>query len=337
MSTGLKLGLGFLPPALQHFSFKFKSLSIQGPQEKRLLFGSLVYAGWRIIIRQAMKKQTAILTLLVFISTQLFAWGPKGHKVVGAVAQSHLTEAARHNLQALLGDTSLASIATWADEVRGNRPETFGWHFVDIPKASGSFSQARDCYRPDEKYPSSKEDHHNCIVDRISMFKQVLGDPNASQADRVEALKFLVHFVGDIHQPLHAVEEGRGGNDIHVVEFGSPQCGKGRCNFHFVWDTALIEHTGLSEEAYVARLEQLITARTLQSQATGTPEEWANESYRWAQKVWLNEGGSVDEAYYQANIGIVDERLALAGLRLAALLNEVLGQAPEKPSIKSPS
>jgi len=337
MSTGLKLGLGFLPRP-GNISLSNSSLFLfRGPQEKPLLFGSLVYAGWQIIIRQAMKKQTAILTLLVFISTQLFAWGPKGHKVVGAVAQSHLTEAARHNLQALLGDASLASIANWADEVRGNRPETFGWHFVDIPKASGSFSQARDCYRPDEKYPSSKEDHHNCIVDRISMFKQVLGDPNASQADRIEALKFLVHFVGDIHQPLHAVEEGRGGNDIHVVEFGSPQCGKGRCNFHFVCDTALIEHTGLSEEAYVARLEQLITARTLQSQATGTPEDWANESYRWAQKAWLNDGGAVDEAYYQANIGIVDERLALAGLRLAALLNEVLGQAPEKPSVKSPS
>jgi hypothetical protein len=167
------------------------------------------------------------------------------------------------------------------------------------------------------------------------MFKQVLSDPAASQADRIEALKFLVHFVGDLHQPLHAVEEARGGNDIHVVEFGSPQCGKGRCNFHFVWDISLIEHTGLSEQDYVARVEQLIVARSLQTKATGTPEEWANESYRWAQKVWLNEGGAVDEAYYQANIGIVDERLALAGLRLAAVLNDVLGKMPaQQPATK---
>jgi hypothetical protein len=297
----------------------------------------LVYAGWQGYHRFAMKKQTAALTLLIFVSTQLFAWGPKGHKVVGAVAQSHLTETAKHNLQSLLGDANLASIANWADEIKSNRPETFGWHFVDIPKGAESFSQPRDCYRPDEKYPSSKDDHHNCVVDRISMFKQVLGDQNASQADRIEALKFLVHFVGDIHQPLHAVEEGRGGNDIHVVEFGSPQCGKGRCNFHFVWDTALIEHTGLSEEDYVTRLEQLIAARNLQSKATGTPEDWANESYRWAQKVWLNEGGSVDEAYYQSNIGVVDERLALAGLRLASLLNDVLGKTPEQPASKLPA
>ena len=284
-----------------------------------------------------MKKHTAALTLLLFCSTQVFAWGPKGHKVVGAIAESHLTEAARHNLQSLLGDASLASIANWADEIKGKRPETFGWHFVDIPKDAGSFSQARDCYRPDEKYPSSKDDHHNCIVDRISMFKQILGDPNAPQADRIEALKFLVHFVGDIHQPLHAVEEGRGGNDIHVVEFGSPQCGKGRCNFHFVWDISLIEHTGLSEQDYVTRLEQLIVARNLKSGAVGTPEDWANESYGWAQKVWLKEGGSVDAAYYQSNIGVVDERLALAGLRLASVLNGVLGKTLELPAAKLPA
>ena len=151
--------------------------------------------------------------------------------------------------------------------------------------------------------------------------------------DRIEALKFLVHFVGDIHQPLHSVDEARGGNDIHVVEFGSPQCGKGPCNFHFVWDIALIEHTGLSEQDYVARVEQLIASRNLQGKATGTPEDWANESFRVAQKVWLNEGGAVDEAYYQANIGVVDERLALAGLRLAGVLNEVLGKTPEPPAV----
>jgi hypothetical protein len=284
-----------------------------------------------------MKKQIAVLTLLIFLSTQSFAWGPKGHKVVGAIAQSHLTESARLNLQSLLGDASLASLANWADEVKGKRPETFGWHFVDIPKDAGTFSQARDCYRPDEKYPSSKDDHHNCIVDRISMFKQILGDQSAPQADRIEALKFLVHFVGDIHQPLHAVEDGRGGNDIHVVEFGSPQCGKGRCNFHFVWDISLIEHAGLSEQDYVTRLEQLIVARNLSTKAIGTPEDWANESYRWAQKVWLNEGGAVDESYYQANIGIVDERLALAGLRLASVLNEVLGKTAAPPAVKPPA
>ena len=172
-----------------------------------------------------MRKLIALFLLLIFTSSQLLAWGPKGHQIVGDIARAHLTETARRNIQRLLGNDDLASIANWADEVRPKRPDANGWHFVDVPKDSNGFSQARDCYQPDEKYPSSKEDHHNCVVDRITMFKQVLANRNAPQEDRVEALKFIVHFVGDIHQPLHAIAEARGGNDIHVVEFGSAQCG----------------------------------------------------------------------------------------------------------------
>lgn len=269
-----------------------------------------------------MKKLVALLLLLVLPSTQSFAWGFKGHQIVGDIARNHLTATARQNLQALLGNDDLASIANWADEVRPNRPETFGWHFVDIPRDATGFSDERDCYRPDDKHPTTKDDHHNCVVDRITMFKQVLADKNASQADRLEALKFVVHFVGDIHQPMHAIEDARGGNDIHISSFGSTQCGKYSCNLHAEWDSGLIDHTGRSEQDYVAYLEQLITTQKLA--AGGTPETWANESLRLAKQVWLNDGGSVDESYYKANISVVDERLALAGLRLAAVLNEAL-------------
>jgi len=259
---------------------------------------------------------------MVLPSAQGFAWGFKGHQIVGDIARNHLTPMARQNLIALLGNDDLASIANWADEVRPNRPESYGWHFVDIPKDGSGFSEERDCYRPDDRHPTSKDDHHNCVVDRISMFKNILADKAAPQPERLEALKFLVHFVGDIHQPMHAVEEGRGGNDIHISEFGSAQCGKYPCNLHYLWDGDLIEHTGRSEQEYVAYLEKMIADKKMQ--AGGTPEMWANESLRWAKQVWLSDGGSVDEAYYRANIGIVDERLAQAGLRLAAALNEAL-------------
>ena len=271
-----------------------------------------------------MKKLVALLLLVVLPSTQLFAWGFKGHQIVADIARNHLSPTAKRNLQALLGNDDLASIANWADEVRPNRPETYGWHFVDIPRNAEGFSDERDCYRPDDKHPSSKDDHHNCVVDRINMFRQVLADKNASQADRLEALKFVVHFVGDIHQPMHAIEEARGGNDIHISSFGSTQCGKYSCNLHAAWDSGLIDHTGRSEQEYVTYLEQLITTQKLQ--AGGTPESWANESLHLANQAWLNDGGSVDEAYYRANITVVDQRLALAGLRLAALLNDALGR-----------
>jgi hypothetical protein len=176
----------------------------------------------------------------------------------------------------LLGNEDLAAVSNWADEVRAQRPETFGWHFVDIPMKASGFSEPRDCYRPDEKYQQAQADHHNCVVDRIEILLRVLADNKESQANRVEALKFLVHFVADIHQPMHAIGEARGGNDIHVVEFGSSQCGKSLCNPHFEWDNGLIWHAHRS--------------------------------------------------YFRNNIGSLDERLALAGLRLAALLNQALGK-----------
>lgn len=270
-----------------------------------------------------MRKIIAVFLLLVFPSTQSFAWGPKGHQIVGDIARNHLTPTARQNLQALLGNDDLAAIANWADEVRPQRPESFGWHFVDIPREAAGFSEERDCYMPDDKHPYTKEDHHNCVVDRITMFKQIVADKTAPRDARLEALKFLVHFVGDIHQPMHGIADERGGNGIHVSEFGSTQCGKYQCNLHSAWDSGLLEHTGRSEQEYVAYLEQMIASKKLQ--ATGTPEDWANESWRFAKQAWLSDGGSVDEAYYKANIGIVDERLALAGLRLAALLNQALG------------
>lgn len=267
------------------------------------------------------KRFLAALLLVALFSAPLFAWGPKGHRIVGAIAQSHLTAQAQQQVALLLGNTSLTDVANWADDIKSQRRESYGWHFVDIPKGSSGFSDARDCYQPNDAYPYTKDDHHNCVVDRIDMFRQVLADKNASQTDRAEALKFLVHFVGDIHQPFHAIGEARGGNDIHVTEFGSPQCGNRPCNLHFAWDIDLIEHTGRSEADYVAYLEQLITSKKLQ--ASGTAQDWANESFHDAQQVMLENGGAVDETYYKANIGMLDERLALAGLRLAALLNEV--------------
>jgi len=271
-------------------------------------------------------SRTALFLLLISISTPLLAWGPEGHQIVADIARSRLTEVTRRHIRELLGNDDLAAISTWADEIRPQRPETAGWHFVDIPMSANGFSEQRDCYRPDEKHPQTQADHHNCVVDRIEIFERILADRNAPQADHIEALKFLVHFVADLHQPMHAIGEARGGNDIHISEFGTPRCGNGPCNLHSAWDLGLIEHTRRSEPAYVSHLERLISRQSVEREADGTPETWANESFHLAQRVWLNDGGAVDEGYFRNNIGSLDERLALAGLRLAALLNQALGK-----------
>ncbi len=272
----------------------------------------------------------AIVTLLFLSSSQLWAWGPEGHAIIADVASSRLSPVTRKNLRLLLGNQSLASISSWADDVRKDRPETFGWHFVDIPRDAPGFSEERDCYRSQDKALGAQTDHHNCVVDRIELFRQVLADENASHKDRVEALEFLVHFVGDIHQPLHGIDEARGGNDIKVVVFGSDQCGNYPCNLHGAWDYSLIDHGGYSEGQYVRRLNRLIRNNHLDLKAGGRPEDWANESHAAAVQVLDEHATSIDQTYWQANISLVDERLALAGIRLAALLNDTLGKIPTK-------
>lgn len=264
--------------------------------------------------------------LLVTCSLPSFAWGPEGHRVVADLARHYLNAKARRSVVQLLGDDDLASISNWADEIRANRHETYGWHFVDIPWKAGGFSEARDCYKPRGRDPASFSDHHNCIVDRIEMFEQVLADPRASRVDRVEALKFMVHLVGDVHQPLHAVGRARGGNDIYIVQFGSSRCGSRACDLHGAWDFGLVEHTHQGEQEYAEYLEKLVTSQHLERQTGGKPEDWANESFRLAHEVWLNDGQAVDQSYYRRNIPIVDQRLALAGLRLARILNDALGK-----------
>ena len=273
-----------------------------------------------------MKKILALILLFSFTSAQLFAWGPKGHAVVADIATSRLTPQARENLHALLGDATLASIASWADEVRKEHDEAYNWHFVDIPKDAPAFSEERDCFLPNDKHKDAQTDHHNCVVDRIEIFSRVLGDPTVPKDQRVQALKWLVHFVGDLHQPLHAIDTARGGNDIKLPVFGSPQCGDYPCNLHWTWDSLLIEHTGLTEEQYVARIDALIRSNHLEAQAGGNAVDWANESHAIARTLVDPLPPAVDEAYFQANIGTVDKGLALGGLRLARLLNDALGK-----------
>ncbi|MGC2698176.1 MAG: S1/P1 nuclease [Candidatus Angelobacter sp.] len=275
-----------------------------------------------------MKKLVAIVVLLSFVSAELGAWGPKGHAIVADIATARLTPVTTANLQLLLGNDSLASVASWADTVRKERDESYGWHFVDIPKDAPSFSDERDCFRPQDNHKDAQTDHHNCVVDRIEIFQKVLTDENASRNQRLEALKWLVHFVGDLHQPLHAIEDARGGNDIKLSVFGSPKCGDYDCNLHWTWDTLLLEHAGYSEEEYVQRLNGLIDKEHLGKQATGTPEDWANESHLQARQIIEQKPASVDERYYQSHINLVNQKLALAGLRLAALLNDTLGKIP---------
>lgn len=273
-----------------------------------------------------MKKLVCLATalLVVFVPIRVEAWGQEGHEAVGTIAEARLSAAAKTGVHSILasGDT-LASVATWADTVRfTTHKESYNWHFVDIPRSAAGFDDARDCFLPnDTQHPGAATDHMNCVVDRITFFKQVLADTTKTPTERLEALKFIVHFVGDVHQPFHAVGEARGGNDNKITEFGATQCGSSLCNLHSAWDTGMIVHAGMDTNAYVQHLQQYITANHIT--ANGNPADWADESHAAGNAAWIDNGGVLDDAYYNAQMQVVDKRLALAGVRLAALLEEV--------------
>ncbi len=249
--------------------------------------------------------------LLILPHPQAWAWGSEGHRIIADIAWDHLDDATLEKLRQFLGQNDLASISTWADDIRSGRPETAPWHYVDIPPDSGGY-EPKDC--PDD----------NCIVARINQFARILGDPQQPFAARSEALKFLVHLVGDLSQPFHAMADARGGNDIPVSVFGANQCGDYPCNLHSVWDTELILHTGLREHRYARELEEMIAADHLQA-GSADPVAWANESLQLAKQAWVQPQTNIDQAYYLRERPVVDRQLALAGLRLARLLNEELG------------
>lgn len=253
------------------------------------------------------------ICLLILPQPQAWAWGSEGHRIIADIAWDHLNDTTLANLRQFLSDNDLASISTWADDIRGGRPETGPWHYVDIPPASAGYD-VKDC-------PAD-----NCVVAQINRFARILGDPQQTFAARSEALKFLVHFVGDLSQPMHAMADARGGNDIPVTVFGSGQCGEYPCNLHSVWDSELIQHAGVREHRYARQLEAMIVAEHLQA-GSADPVAWANESLALAKQAWVQPQSDIDEAYYLRERPVVDRQLALAGLRLAQILNEELGGA----------
>jgi nuclease S1 len=241
-----------------------------------------------------------------------FGWGEEGHRLILRIAEGLLTPAAQARVKATLNPgESLEDLASWADEVRQSRPETYNWHFVDIPLTGTGLEMARDC-------PQG-----NCIIAKISDFETGWVAPTANQASRREALLFLVHFVGDLHQPLHcANQHDRGGNDVPVEFRGS------HTNLHALWDVGLFG-TMPGEEELLLKLTQAITPAQAAAWSIGATEQWAGESWAAAESaaygtlplVANGESVRLDSWYALRAEPVVEQQLAKAGVRLATVLN----------------
>jgi hypothetical protein len=281
--------------------------------------------------RECPVKTTGLACLIAMtLSTQVYAWGQEGHSIVAEIAQRRLHAAPLAKIQALLAieapavenpAISLSSTASWADDYRANHSDTAAWHFVNIPDNRSTYDPDSDCKNA------------ACVVDAIGRFKTVLADCSTPAADRLQALKFLVHFVGDIHQPLHATDrwdaytgkDDQGGNLVPVTFFGQAT------NLHVVWDTELIMRTVYDWGAYVVRLETTwFPGRDLTGLSGGSPAAWAAESHRLAHEIAYDipDGGAIGVKYFSRAQPVVDRQLALAGIRLARVLEEALAPTP---------
>lgn len=256
------------------------------------------------------------------------AWGPAGHEIVGRIAAQHLTATTANFIHELLntGNTNAeiqiadSSVANWADWIRKDNPETAPWHFVDIPFEADRYDPARDCCQP-----------AGCVVEAVERFRQELADRRTNPAVRVAALKFLVHFVGDIHMPLHCAERhgDRGGNLVWVLWPGDSQATK----LHAIWDSNLIESQlhdrQLTALAYAVQLNDSVPAARVRAWSAGTPADWAWESHQLAiAEIYgtIPESGPAHPlaaAAITKSQDLVAEQLTKAGLRLAELLNQL--------------
>ena len=283
---------------------------------------------WTIRCKRVARFIVVGALLLCVTAQQGWAWGREGHRLTALVAEHYLTPQAKAQVEELLHKETLADVAPWADAYRADHPETAKWHYVDIPSAEAKFDRMRDCpvSETDPKSP-----WRDCVTDRILYFEGRLGDESLSLAERAEALKFVVHLIGDIHQPFHALADDRGGNGIKVTFLGSVVCGTFACNLHGVWDDSMIEEQGLSEQKYTDRLLREIQDNHWERLDGGEPTTWANISHHYAVEALAPNGALITHEYVAEESKIVDAQLALGGLRLAHVLNRILG-VPEVPA-----
>jgi hypothetical protein len=253
---------------------------------------------------------TGALVLLGAFATNALAWGSTGHRAIGRIAERHLTPEAASAVRDLLGAEQLAYVTTWADEIRseprGAKAEA--WHWVTIPDG--------------QTYESTPKNPAGDVLEAIARIEKVLANRTAPRLERTEALKWLSHLIGDLHQPLHVGrEDDRGGNDVLVLWFGEPT------NLHAVWDSKIIEHSQLSFSE-LADLVDHATPEEVRSWEASQPGEWARESQEVRTASYAIGDRRLSYGYIYNHWPTIQRRLLKAGVRLAGELNRLLGSAP---------
>ena len=254
-----------------------------------------------------MKKYLSIL-ILSLISLQGFGWGQTGHRVVGEIASRYLTRKAKKNIEAVLGNQSLAMCSNFMDEIKSDRQyDHLGpWHYCTIPDG--------------KTYEQAGTPEEGDIIMAINRISSDLISKNFRMEDEAFNLKCLVHLVADIHQPLHVgTGYDHGGNDLKVEYFWNSS------NLHRVWDSGIIDQQHLSYMEYTNWIDHP-TKEDMVGWTSSSVIDWAYESMEYREPMYdLPQGNKINYRYNYLHINTVNLRLLQAGIRLAGILNEIYG------------
>jgi nuclease S1 len=258
------------------------------------------------------KLKIALLALTLSITSshaKATYWGATGHRTVGKIAEKYLTKKAKKAISNLLDGHTLSFYSTFADEIKSdNKYRKYStWHYVN--------------FKFDEKYNPSTASKKGDLIQGINTCVKILKDPSATKADKAFHLKLLIHFIGDLHQPLHVGHaEDRGGNDIKVKWFNKPS------NLHRVWDSEMITSYKMSYTELAKNANKLSKAQ-VQALQKGSILDWVYDSQALAKKVYASakNGNKLHYRYSYDYLKTVRLQLQKGGVRLAKVLNDIFG------------
>ena len=255
-----------------------------------------------------MKKIISFFLLVPFFIGQAWAWGQTGHRVVGLVAEQHLTKKARKQVARVLQDNSLAEVSNWMDDIKSDPAynHTHDWHWVTIPDGM--------------KYELTPKNPKGDLVMKLEELVQALKSHKLSAAQEQEYLKYVVHLVGDLHQPLHVGgKDDAGGNALRLQWFGQSS------NLHRVWDSDMIEGKDLSFTELAAFVGQPTPVQQQEWQK-GSIRDWAYGMMPYRPQVYnIPADGKLGYRYAYENFDTVQLLLLQGGIRLAGILNQIYG------------
>ncbi len=280
------------------------------------------------------KTLAALAAATALLPSPALAWGKTGHRVVAAIADTQLSGLARANIEQILGPgESLDEAATWPDDMRADpsplwQKQASPWHYVTLKGLTYD-------HAPPE----------GDAIEALARFSKTLQDPSASRADKQLALRFVVHLVGDLHQPLHAGKCcDHGGNEVKVTWFGKPT------NLHAVWDSSIVDEEQLSFSELAAKLERHISPADVIAWSDVNPLDWVSESGTYRDKVYPTAADmpkppkgkkrkkhevvlpDLSYSYVYRFTPLMEQRLSQGGVRLAAYLNALFAQGAAIPA-----